>query len=133
MDKRTILAMGLCLFIFLGWMWISQKIWPAPPPAPPKTPDAAVPAPKPTPEKPVVPPPVPAPDSVKTAEPPRYAEKPPFTLKSKFMDVTLTNMGAGVRARWRRLGQGGGDGQGRGQRDALQTRATSRARVGAGL
>jgi len=94
-DKRTILAMGLCLFIFLGWMWISQKIWPAPPPAPPKKPDATAPVPKPTPDKPEVA--KPAPDGVKTAEPSRYAEKPPFTLRTKFLEATLTNVGAGVR------------------------------------
>src|SRR5436190_899166 len=89
--------MVLCLFIFLGWMWLSQKIWPPPPPAPPKKPDAAVQAPKPPPDKPDVHPPTPPPDGVKTAEPTRYPEKPPFVLRSKAMDVTLSNMGAGVR------------------------------------
>ena len=82
--------MVLCLFIFLGWMWLSQKIWPPPPPAPPKKPDAAVQAPKPPPDKPDVHPPTPPPDGVKTAEPTRYPEKPPFVLRSKAMDVTLS-------------------------------------------
>jgi YidC/Oxa1 family membrane protein insertase len=92
--------MVLCLFIFLGWMWLSQKIWPAPPPAPPKKPDAAAPATKPTPDKPDVAKPdvaKPAPETVNQPEPPRYAEKPTFTLRSKFIEATLTNVGAGVR------------------------------------
>ncbi len=92
--------MVLCLFIFIGWMWLSQKIWPAPPPAPPKKPDAVATAPKPPPDKPdVVKPDVvkPAPDVAKPTEAPRYAERPPFTLRSKFMEATLTNVGAGVR------------------------------------
>jgi YidC/Oxa1 family membrane protein insertase len=87
--------MGLCLFIFLGWMWLSQKIWPPPPPAPVKKPDAAATAPKPTPDKPDVV--KPAPDGVKPVEAARYAEKPPFTIRSNFMEATLTNVGAGVR------------------------------------
>jgi YidC/Oxa1 family membrane protein insertase len=92
-DKRTILAMVLCLFIFVGWMFISQKFWPGTPAPPPKKSDAAAPAPKPAPEKTEAP----KPEVVKTAEPARYAEKPAFIIHSKFMDATLTNVGAGVR------------------------------------
>jgi YidC/Oxa1 family membrane protein insertase len=87
--------MVLCLFIFLGWMWLSSKIWPTPPPAPPPKPGAAAQAPKPAPEKPEVA--KPAPDGVKPPEPARYAERPPFTLRSKFIEATLSNVGAGVR------------------------------------
>src|SRR5437762_13271707 len=91
--------MVLCLFIFIGWMWLSQKIWPpAKPPPPSKKPEAAVPAPKP-PEKPEpdkteprkIEPPTPP------AEPSRYAEKPTRLLSSKLLDAEMTNVGAGVR------------------------------------
>ena len=84
MDKRSILAMVICLFIFIGWMWLSQKIWPAPPQSAAKKPDAAAPVPKPAPDKPAPDKPdvaKPVPDAVKTAERSRYAEKPPFTLR----------------------------------------------------
>ncbi|RPH35819.1 MAG: membrane protein insertase YidC, partial [Planctomycetota bacterium] len=94
MDKRSVLAMVLCLFIFIGWMWLSAKIWPPqPPPVPPKKPDAAVPAPKPGPDKPEVAKPEPA----KQGETARYPEKPLITLRSKYLDVDLTNKGAGVQ------------------------------------
>jgi YidC/Oxa1 family membrane protein insertase len=94
-DKRSLLAMGLCLFIFIGWMWLSAKIWPPPqpPPAAPKKPDAAAPAPKPGPEKTDAP----KPDAPKQAEPSSYAEKPPITLQSKYLEVVFTNKGAGIQ------------------------------------
>jgi YidC/Oxa1 family membrane protein insertase len=90
-DKRTLLAMVLCLFIFIGWMWLSQKLWPPPPPAPPKRPDAAQTT-KPPPEK-TEPAKV---EPAKAVEGARYDEKPPIPLRSKYLDVTLTNRGAGV-------------------------------------
>ena len=88
--------MVLCLGIFLGWMWLSQKIWPPPPPAPPKKPDAVQPPPKPAPA-----PDKPDPgktDPVKTTEAARYEEKPSSLLRSKYLDVKVTNKGAGVES-----------------------------------
>jgi YidC/Oxa1 family membrane protein insertase len=98
-DKRSVLALVLCLFIFIGWMWLSAKIWPPqqPPAATPHKPDSAVQAPKPGPEKPdpVKPDPV-KPDPSKQVDASRYNEKPPITIRSKYLDVVLTNKGAGV-------------------------------------
>lgn len=93
MDKRSLLALVLCLVIFVGWMWLSPKIWPTPPPAPPKKPDPAVQAPKP----PTPPDPAKPVDPVKpAAEPVRYLEQPAVPLTSKVLDAALTNKGAGV-------------------------------------
>ncbi|MBI3856157.1 MAG: membrane protein insertase YidC [Planctomycetes bacterium] len=88
MDKRSILALVLCLFIFVGWMWLSPKIWPPPKPVPPgRKPDPVVQAPKPAdPVDPVKP----------AAQPVQYPEKPPIALSSKYLDVVFTNKGAGV-------------------------------------
>ena len=82
--------MVLCFAILVGWMWLSQKIWPPPKPvAPTKKPEPTVPAPKVVPDQP---------EAVKpSAEPARYAEKPPVLLQSKQLDVEFTNMGAGVK------------------------------------
>ena len=93
MDKRSISALVLCLFIFLGWMWLSPKIWPPAPPAPPKKADPSVQAPKPpTPPEGVKPEP-----AKPVPEPVQHAEKPPIALApSKYLDVVLTNKGAGV-------------------------------------
>jgi len=94
-DKRSLLALVLCLVIFLGWMWLSPKFFPPPPPAPPKKADPTVPAPKPpVPPDGVKPEPVkPAPEAV------HYAEKPPIALApSKYLDVVLTNKGAGIES-----------------------------------
>jgi len=93
-DKRSVLAMVLCLFIFIGWMWLSNKIWPPqqPPPAPPKKPDSAAQAPKPAPDTT----PAPKPDGSKQ-DPVWYPEKPPITIQSTYLDVVLTNKGAGVQ------------------------------------
>src|SRR5688572_10111688 len=86
--------MGLCLFIFIGWMWLSAKIWPPqPPPVQPKKPEPAAQAPKPAPDKPDAP----KPDAPKQTETASYAEKPPFTLQSKYLDIVFTNKGAGVQ------------------------------------
>jgi len=96
-DKRSISALVLCLFIFLGWMWLSPKIWPPPPPAPPKKPDPTVQA---TPKPPTPPPDAVKPEAVKPSpEPVNYAEKPPIALApSKSLDVVLTNKGAGIES-----------------------------------
>jgi YidC/Oxa1 family membrane protein insertase len=99
-DKRSILAMVICLFIFVGWMWLSPKIWPPPPP--PKKPDPSTHTTKP-PDKPVDPAQG-KPDPGKTdpakpsVEPVRYAEKPSIELNSKQLSVVLTNRGAGVES-----------------------------------
>jgi YidC/Oxa1 family membrane protein insertase len=70
-------------------MWISAKIWPAPPPTPPKKPDA-VQVPKPGPG--------PGPTATAPLQPAaNYAEQPAVTLQSKYLDVVLTNKGAGVQ------------------------------------
>ena len=97
MDKRSISALVLCLFIFLGWMWLSPKIWPPPPPALPKKPDPTVQA---TPKPPTPPPDAVKPEAVKPSpEPVNYAEKPPIALApSKSLDVVLTNKGAGIES-----------------------------------
>jgi YidC/Oxa1 family membrane protein insertase len=96
-DKRSISALVLCLFIFLGWMWLSPKIWPPPPPALPKKPDPTVQA---TPKPPTPPPDAVKPEAVKPSpEPVNYAEKPPIALApSKSLDVVLTNKGAGIES-----------------------------------
>ena len=94
MDKRSILALVLCLVIFVGWMWLSPKIWPTPPPAPPKKADPAAQAPKPTPT-----PEATKPDPAKPApEPARYVDKPAIPLASKVLDAAFTNKGAGVES-----------------------------------
>lgn len=100
MDKRSILAMVLCIFIFIGWMWLQNKIWPPPKavPPPPKTAPAdpaakSSPEAKPKPEtKPADPAAVQAPPGEATV----YPEKPPITLASGALEVVLTNKGAGV-------------------------------------
>ena len=42
MEKRTLLAVVLCMTIFFGWTWLSSKLWPPPklPPVAPKPPPA---------------------------------------------------------------------------------------------
>lgn len=94
MDKRSGLALVLCILIFVGWFWLEPKLFPpAPVPPPPKA--AAVPAkPKPPPAAPAAKV-EPAPASPAPAE--RYPVKPPIALKSKYLDVLLTNQGAGIR------------------------------------
>src|SRR5687768_6448728 len=93
--------MVLCLFIFIGWMWISNKIWPPQPPpqAAPKKPEPAVQAPKPEPDKPEAAKPDGAkPDPSRPSDPvASYPEKPVIPLQSKYLDILLTNKGAGVR------------------------------------
>jgi YidC/Oxa1 family membrane protein insertase len=98
-DKRSILAMVLCLFIFIGWMWVSPKIWPS---QAPKKPDPAVLSTKP-PDKSVdtaqaKPDPAKTDPAKSSVEPVRYAEKPSIELNSKHLDVVLTNKGAGVES-----------------------------------
>jgi len=97
-DKRSALALGLCFFIFIGWMWLQNKIWPPPKPLPPvkvapvapsKTPPSV-----PAPSTPTPAPPTPSPEPSGAAV--RYEEKPSITLKSQYLEVVLTNKGAGV-------------------------------------
>ena len=101
MDKRSILAMVLSVFIFIGWMWLQNKIWPPPKPVPPsaKTAPADPAKTTPGPEKPA-PDKKPA-DPVQAqkpaADPTTYAEKPPITLSAANFDVVLSNKGAGVQ------------------------------------
>jgi YidC/Oxa1 family membrane protein insertase len=96
-DKRSGLALGLCFFIFIGWMWLQNKIWPPPKPLPPvKTApvDPVKPAPKP--DSPTTTPGTPPAPAMTPGEPSRYAEKPAITLQSQYLDVVLTNKGAGI-------------------------------------
>ncbi len=99
MDKRSGLALGLCFFIFIGWMWLQNKIWPPPKPLPP--PVKTAPAdpvktpPKPGPETPTATPVTPV---APAGEPARYVVKPAVTLQSQFLEVVLTNKGAGIES-----------------------------------
>lgn len=96
MDKRSTLALVLCFFIFIGWMWVQNKIWPPPPP--PKPAPVQKTDPKPAEAKPADPKPADAkPTDPKPSEQgASYPEKPPITLSTSILDVTLTNKGAGV-------------------------------------
>jgi YidC/Oxa1 family membrane protein insertase len=103
-DKRSALALGLCFFIFIGWMWLQNKIWPPPKPLPPakvapvdpsKTPKPGPVAPAPAPA-PAPTPGTPAPPAKPEPEAARYPEKPSITLRSQVLEVVLTNKGAGI-------------------------------------
>jgi len=92
-DKRTLMAMGLCMAILLLWTFVSEKIWPAPKPAPPrpvqpapKAADPKPPAPAPTPE--------PTPAEVKRPETPVL---PAFEKRTGKIRAVFTNQGAGIR------------------------------------
>jgi len=98
-DKRSIIALVLCFFIFIGWMWLQNRIWPPPKPqprpvaaAPQYTPDKPNPD-KPGPEKPSTETPA---KPVPNTAPSRYDEKPSFTLRSKHLEAVVTNQGAGI-------------------------------------
>ena len=86
--------MVLCFFIFLGWMWLQNKIWPPKPPPPAAKPTVTAPVPNPNPAKAPAIEPTP---SAPSAAPAAYAETPPITLSSPQLEVVLTNKGAGVR------------------------------------
>ncbi len=91
MEKRTLLAMGICLGIMVLWYMVVMPIfWPTPPPTRPPVPPPPVPgvqAPKPPPAQPT-----PAP--VARAQYPEKKDIPP--LESKHLRVTFTNKGAGI-------------------------------------
>jgi len=90
-DKRSTIAIVLCFFIFIGWMWLQRILWPPPKPLPVPAKTAQVPsAPKPAPDQ--VPTSVPPP----SGEAPRYAVRDPITLSSQNLEIVLTNKGAGV-------------------------------------
>ncbi len=95
MDKRSLLAIVLCMAIFFLWtsvvmprLYPPEKPAAAPavaPPAAPKTgPAAPADAPKAA---------VPAPVVARA----QHEVKPPFELKSKMLRVTMSNQGAGIR------------------------------------
>ncbi len=94
MDKRTLLAIALCMAIFILWTGVIRpKIWPDPPrPAAP-----AKPAPAPS----GVVPPAPVqirPDPGSEANRPKFAEEPLFTIETPQFTAGFTNVGAGLRS-----------------------------------
>lgn len=90
MDRRTLLAMVLCMAILILWTGvIAPLIWPPPKPAPrkPAPPPSAAPAPKPPPAESA---PVPR-------EIVRHPELPPATLRAGRLKAVFTNVGAGLK------------------------------------
>jgi YidC/Oxa1 family membrane protein insertase len=101
-EKRTLLAVVLCMAIFFLWTAvISPRIWP---PAKVSPPFKALPS------VPVKPPavvqktPDPAPDVKRSA----YAEEPPFRIKTPHFVAEFTNVGAGIRSLILRYPEGKG-------------------------
>ncbi|HLY09830.1 MAG TPA: membrane protein insertase YidC [Planctomycetota bacterium] len=93
MDKRSTLTILLCFGIFVGWMYLQNKLWPpAKPVATTAKPVQTSPAAKPEPAK-TAPGAVPAQAPGETAH---YPVKGPITLTSKNLEVVLTNKGAGI-------------------------------------
>ena len=103
MDKRSTIAIVLSFVIFIGWMWLQNRIWPPAKPVPPpaktapaapspaaKTDAAKTDAPKTDSSKP------PAEAPAVQGEAAHYPVKPPITLTSKNLEVVLTNKGAGI-------------------------------------
>lgn len=91
MDKRTLLATGICMAIFLLWTGvISPMIWP-PRKAPPAAAPAAAPATKPATTVQAAPV---SPTEVQRAD---FAEEPPFRIQTKYLKAEFTNRGAGIR------------------------------------
>lgn len=91
MDRRTLLAMVLCMAILILWTGVvAPLIWPPPKPAPRK------PAPPST-----VRPPAAKPQATPSAPPSRpierHPELPPLTLRSKRLKAVFTNVGAGLQ------------------------------------
>jgi YidC/Oxa1 family membrane protein insertase len=92
-DRRGLLAIVLCVAIFLFWFQvIAPKLWPQPPkkPVPPR-PDAAQAAPHPPPPVPPAPPP-PSPEVPRK----EYKAEPALTLETRRFKVVFTNVGAGI-------------------------------------
>jgi YidC/Oxa1 family membrane protein insertase len=94
-DKRSLLALVLCLFIFLGWMFLSPKLFPPAPPAPKPAPTAQPPKPS-TPAEATKTEPAKIEPAKTVTEGATYPEKPPVPLTSKYLDAVLTNKGAGL-------------------------------------
>ena len=90
MDRRTLLAMVVCMAILILWTGVvAPLIWPPPKPAPrkPAPPPSAAPAPKSAPA-----PAAPAPQEIV-----RHPELPPVTLRAGRLKAVFTNVGAGLR------------------------------------
>jgi len=96
-DKRSVLAIVLSFLIFVGWMWLQNKIWPPQKPPTPAAPTAKAPSPAPAPS-PATPEPgkAPAEPAPPQGEAARYAVHDPITLTSKNLEAVLTNKGAGI-------------------------------------
>ncbi|HXX94342.1 MAG TPA: membrane protein insertase YidC [Planctomycetota bacterium] len=96
MDKRTLLAIALCMAIFILWTGVIRpKIWPEPPrsqaqarpPAAPGTPAAPPPA---AVSKPA--------EAAPLANRPQFAEEPAFRIQTPQFSAEFTNVGAGLRS-----------------------------------
>jgi YidC/Oxa1 family membrane protein insertase len=94
-DKRSTLALVLCFFIFIGWMWLSNKIWPPAKPVPPPAKPAAT-APATTPDASKTAPEAPQTPQAPSGEASRYPVKDLITLRSQNLEVVFTNKGAGI-------------------------------------
>jgi YidC/Oxa1 family membrane protein insertase len=92
-DKRSLLAVGLCFVVFFLWTFvISPRIWPAPPPG--KRPVPAVPAPAPAPAAAAqgqATPPAPAVQAVE------HPAQPDVVLDAQHLRATFTNRGGGLK------------------------------------
>jgi YidC/Oxa1 family membrane protein insertase len=98
-DKRTLLAIALCMAVFILWTGVIRpKIWPDPPrPSGPSRPAPAQSAPAP----PAAAPPVAVqttPDAVPGAKRPEFAEEPPVRIETPQFSAEFTNVGAGLRS-----------------------------------
>ncbi len=92
MEKRTFLAIGLCVAIFILWhMVVAPRIRPPQPPPPAQKPAPAAPAPA------AQAAPAPAPPQAE-APVPDYPEEPLVTFETRRFRVVFTNKGAGIES-----------------------------------
>lgn len=92
MDKRSLLAMGLCFLVFVLWTFvIAPKIWPPPPPG------ARPPAPAPAAPAPGTPSAAPQPPAAPLAPAAVHPALPDVVLDAQHLRATFTNQGGGLK------------------------------------
>jgi YidC/Oxa1 family membrane protein insertase len=97
-DKRTLIAMGLCLGIFILWITVVDPVFFRRPPPPGVKPGATPPPPKETTVE--APPPTPAAVPGPSSPDQSVLPEPPVVFEVGHLKIEFTNEGAGIRSLW---------------------------------